>query len=132
MNKLEKILTQKTGRAIFARRGTTWAKRLEANQACMANHALLASIRRDAAQAIAACIKASDLLDAIGIQKGLYLGQDSERACRMAVGAVGKYSVTYKTGQNDNADLASENEPFNAFNSGLAKADSESITPRLV
>jgi hypothetical protein len=98
----------------------------------MANHALLASIRRDAAPAIAACIKASELLDSIGIQKELYLGQDSEKACRMAAGSIGKYAASYRTGQNDSADLASENEPYNGFYAGLAKADNESITPRLV
>jgi len=125
MNKLEKILTQKTGRAIFNRRGATWAKRLESNQACQANHALLASIRRDAAPAIAACIKASDLLDAIGIQKGLYLGQDSERACRVAVGANGKYSFTYKMGQADNDTSLLDNCPIMAMGEAMATRDAQ-------
>jgi len=132
MNKIEKHLSAKTNRAIFHRRNATWAKRNESNLACMARHALLATIRHDAMPVILATRRAQDLLDSIGVVKSLYLGQDNERACRMAAGSVSKYSATYRTGQNDSADLASENEPFNAFACGMDKAESESITPRLV
>lgn len=123
MNKIEQKMTAKTGRRVFARHDATWARPLAQAQARQATFALLASIRRDAAPAIAACIRASELLDAVGVQKSLYLGQDCERSNRMAAGAIGKYSTPYKVGGGDDGDGMGENAPLWTAGHAMAARD---------
>lgn len=112
MNKIETVLTQKTGKRVFSRHNSTWARPIADCQARQAQFELLASIRRDAAPAIQACIRASNLLDDIGVVKTLYLGADCEKSNRMAAGAAGKYATTYRTGGGDDASGMDDNAPL--------------------